>query len=97
MLALVDTGADGTFAPTSLIERLDIPILYMTNVRSHLGEHLHRVGVYKVDLILFGEIRLPNIDIVGDDWGTHIILGRNVLNKLRFDMDGPGQTITLQE
>lgn len=95
--ALVDTGADGTFVPTSILEDLDLPILYMTNVRPHLGESLHRAAVYQVDIILFDSLRLPGIEVVGDDWGDQIILGRNVLNLLRITLDGPGKTISLSE
>lgn len=95
--ALVDTGADGTFVPTSILEDLDLPILYMTNVRSHLGESLHRVPVHRVDIILFGSLRLPGIEVVGDDWNDQIILGRNVLNLLRLTLDGPVETISVSE
>ena len=95
--ALVDTGADGTFVPTSILEDLDLPILHMTNVRSHLGESLHRVSVHRVDIIFFGSLRLPGIEVVGDDWGDQIILGRNVLNMLRLNLDGPGEMISVSE
>jgi hypothetical protein len=57
--ALVDTGADGTFVPTSILETLDVPMVYAINVRSHLSEALQRVSVHKIDL-LFDTIRLPN-------------------------------------
>lgn len=90
LVALIDTGADGTFVPTPLLEVLGVPVIYSTNVRSHLGEHLRRVSVHKIDLIL-GAIRLPNVDVVSDDWGDEIILGRNALNKLRLVLDGPKQ------
>ncbi len=43
--ALVDTGADGTFVPTVILEGLELPISYMANVRSHLSEILHRVPI----------------------------------------------------
>jgi predicted aspartyl protease len=92
--ALVDTGADGTFVPTSLLERLDTPPAYSTNVRAHFGDSLLRVSVHKID-ILFGAIRLPDLEVVSDDWGAEIILGRNVLNKLRLLLDGPRQTSDL--
>lgn len=65
--ALIDTGADGTFVPTAILEELEIPVEYMTNVRSHLGDGLHRVPVHKVDMILFGSMRLPSIEVVSDD------------------------------
>lgn len=93
--ALIDTGADGTFVPTSFLETLDVPIIYATNVRSHLGEEAHRVSVHKID-ILFNEIRLPNVEVVGDDWGQEVIIGRNVLNKLRLFLDGPGEKTELK-
>ena len=31
--ALIDTGADGTFVPTAILEQLDVPVVYATNVR----------------------------------------------------------------
>ncbi len=95
--ALVDTGADGTFIPTAILEKLELPILYMTNVRSHLGERLHRVPVHKIDIALFGSVLLPNIEVVGDDWGSEIILGRNVLNKLKLHLDGPSEIASVSE
>ncbi len=95
--ALVDTGADGTFVPTAILEELDLPVLYMTNVRSHLGEKLHRVSVHIADIILFDTIRLPNIEVVSDDWGNRIIIGRNVLNMLRLHLDGPREVMKVLE
>ena len=95
--ALVDTGADGTFVPTVILEELELPISYMTNVHSHLSEILHRAPVHKIDLILFGTIRLPSIEVIGDDRGSQIILGRNVLNKLHIHLDGPDQAVGVFE
>ena len=96
-IALVDTGADGTFIPTSILEEFELPIIYLTNVRSHLGERLHRVSVHKVDLFLFDTIRIPNIEVVSDDWGSNIIIGRNLLNKLQIHLDGPSETTRITE
>ena len=95
--ALIDTGADGTFVPTKILEKLELPIIHLTNVRSHLGDRLHRVSVYIVDLILFETIRLPNIEVVSDDWGSNIIIGRNVLNKIEIHLDGPNQIVKIIE
>jgi len=90
-IALVDTGADGTFVPTRFLEDLVAPIVYATYVRPSLGEGRHRVWVYQVDILL-DSTRLPGIEVVGDDWGDEIILGRNFLNRLRMLLDGPNQT-----
>ncbi|MDL1912568.1 hypothetical protein FBQ81_18055 [Chloroflexi bacterium CFX6] len=97
LMALVDTGADGTFIPTSILEALDAPILYMTNVRSHFGENLYRVPVHKVDIILFGAYRLPGIEVVADDRGEQVILGRDVLNALKLQLDGKEKILDLLE
>jgi predicted aspartyl protease len=94
--ALVDTGADGTFIPASFLEELDVPVAYATNVRSHLGENIRRVSVHRVD-VLFDSIRLPGVDVVSDDWGNEIIIGRNVLNRLRLLLDGPDEAVELME
>lgn len=96
-IALVDTGADGTFIPTAILEEMALPIVFMTNVRSHLGERLHRVPVHMVDIILFNTIRFPNIEVVADDWGNSIIIGRNVINKLNIQLNGPQERLTLVE
>jgi predicted aspartyl protease len=93
--ALIDTGADGTFIPTSRLERLGVPVVYATNVRSHLSESLRRVSVHKVD-VLFDTIRLPNVEAISDDWGSEIIIGRNILNKLQLFLDGPKQITELK-
>lgn len=86
--ALIDTGADGTFIPTAILEALTLPILYTTNARAYIGGTRHQVAVYEVD-ILFETNRIPSIDVVADDWGDEIILGRNVLNKLQMFLNGP--------
>jgi hypothetical protein len=85
--ALVDTGADGTFVPTDIVAQLGVPVEYNTNVRGHVGTTIHRAGVHVVDLRI-GEILLPACEIVGDDWGSVVIVGRNVLNRLDIHLCG---------
>ena len=88
LAALVDTGADGTFVPTDYLEQLQVPVDYMTNVRAHVGQGRYQVSVHIVDIVLSDTLRLPDIEVVSDDWGNQIILGRNVLNKLKIMLDG---------
>ena len=96
--ALADTGADGTFVPTRLLEELGTVPIYSTTVRSYLGEKVHRAEIHLVDLILFGNVRLPGIEVVSDDWGEgQIVVGRNVLNKLTIHLNGPNQEIRVNE
>ena len=96
-IALIDTGADGTFAPTSFLEEIGTPVVYMTNVRSYLGDKLHRVPVHMVDIILFDTIWLPNVEVVADDSGSIVLVGRNMLNKLHIQLDGPKEITSVIE
>ncbi len=40
---------------------------------------------------------IPAVEVVGDDRGNEIILGRNVLNKLRLLLDGPAAVTKVLE
>jgi predicted aspartyl protease len=91
--AFVDTGADGSFIPTSYLETLDVPILYPTRVRLMFGPP-YAVNVYRVDVLVAG-VRLPAVEVVGNDEGADIILGRNILNQLRLYLDGPDRSLEI--
>lgn len=86
--ALIDTGSDGTMAPLALLEQIGAPVSHMVTVRTHLGDSVFQAAVHQVDIVIDEHIRLPGLDVVSDDWGDEIILGRNVLNRLRLLIDG---------
>ncbi|MCP4537278.1 MAG: hypothetical protein GY832_09035 [Chloroflexi bacterium] len=85
--ALLDTGSDGSIVPIAYLRQILAPALSDTRIRSHWGEW-RPVQLFVVDLELDGLI-LPGIFVVGDEQGDEIVLGRNVLNKLRLLLDGP--------
>lgn len=89
LLAVLDSGADGTLVPTSLLERLGTPSVYQTGIRSHWGER-RRVDIHLVDLRIEGR-RLDDVEVVADDLGREVVLGRNVLNQLILLLDGPAE------
>lgn len=91
--ALVDTGADVTIVPTRFVEPLDLQADNRKILRSPWGER-RPVNVYLLDVGI-GDIRLPLMEIVADDRGNEVILGRNVLNRLRLVLDGPRQLLEL--
>ena len=39
--------------------------------------------------VQIGEIMLPGVYVVGDDLGNEVVLGRDVINRLRLLLDGP--------
>jgi predicted aspartyl protease len=87
---LLDTGSDGTLVPITYLRRILAPVLTNTRIRSHWGEW-RPVQLFVVDVVIDG-LRLPGIFVVGDEQGDEIVLGRDVLNRLRLLLDGPAQT-----
>ncbi len=85
--ALLDTGSDGSLVPIAYLRQIFAPALTDTRIRSHWGEW-RSAQLFVVDLEL-DNLRLPGVFVVGDEQGDEIVLGRNVLNKLRLVLDGP--------
>ncbi len=89
LTAIVDTGADATIVPLKYLDEMDIPADYPAQLRGPWG-NARLVQVYTIDLII-SDMRLPGLEIVGDEMGNEVILGRNILNRLILLLDGPGQ------
>jgi predicted aspartyl protease len=87
LLALVDTGADVTMAPQDFLDTIGAPFVDDVRIRSHWGEW-RNVQLFTVDIGVNG-LRLPAIEVIGDNQGDEIILGRNFLNKLNLPLSGP--------
>ena len=85
--ALVDTGADGTLVPVSLLITIGAEEIYTTRMRSHWGEW-RAVKIYLVDLEIEGAL-FSGIEVIADSVGDTVLLGRNILNKLVLLLDGP--------
>jgi len=85
--ALLDTGSDGSLVPIVFLRQIFAPALTDTRIRSHWGEW-RPAQLFVVDVELDG-LRLPGVFVVGDEQGDEIVLGRNVLNKLRLLLDRP--------
>jgi predicted aspartyl protease len=91
--ALLDTGSDGSLVPIAYLRGILAFPLTDTYIRSHWGER-RAAQLFAVDIEING-LKLPGIFVVGDEQGDEIILGRNVLNKLRLLLDGPGNVTEL--
>jgi predicted aspartyl protease len=85
--AFVDTGADATLIPMSYLNQVSARKVDQATVRSHWGER-RSVSIYSVAL----EVDVHHFSAmwaVGDELGSEVVLGRNVLNRLRLLLDGP--------
>jgi hypothetical protein len=92
--ALLDTGADGTLVPIDHLWHIRATPIRDARIRSHWGEP-RSVQLFVVDVAI-DRLVLPGVIVVGDEAGDEVILGRNVLNKLRLLLDGPAATTTLR-
>jgi predicted aspartyl protease len=86
MVGIVDTGADSTIVPLELLDAIEAAIEIQMPVRGQWGA-THLVNLYAVEAIVEGLV-LPGILVIGDDQGHEVVLGRNVLNRLRLILDG---------
>ena len=76
------------WSPSLIFDRYLLPPFTDARIRSHWREW-RSAQLFVVDLKLDGGLRLPGVFVVGDEQGDEIVLGRNVLNKLRLLLDGP--------
>jgi hypothetical protein len=83
----LDTGADATLIPLSFLQQLGSRRALEVGLRSQWGER-RDVFLHLVD-VQIGEIMLPGVYVVGDDLGNEVVLGRDVINRLRLLLDGP--------
>lgn len=95
LLAIVDTGADGTLVPIEHLKHINAAIAGQTGLRSQWGE-LRVANLYLVD-IKINNFVLPGVWVVGDKVGKEIVLGRNVLNRLQLLLDGPSEIIEVTD
>ena len=89
--AIVDTGADFTVVPLSLLKPLAPPVVRPATLSSQWQDR-RLVYVYEVDLRI-GDVILPAIDVAGDPFSNEILLGRNLLNRLDLRHEGPALQI----
>jgi predicted aspartyl protease len=85
--ALVDTGADTTVVPIDYLDHIRAPITMEMWARGKWGGR-RRVNLFLVDIHIGNSI-LPHVQVVGDEAGNEVILGRDVLNQLELLLDGP--------
>jgi predicted aspartyl protease len=91
--ALVDTGADATIVPMHFIQQPGLRSVETAYIRTPWDER-RSVKIYLLD-IQTENGALPGVEVVGDEVGRELILGRNVLNKLILLLNGPALTTTV--
>ena len=85
--AIVDTGADTTILPDSVVEQLKITPINPGQLVTQWGD-VHPVNIYLLDIEV-EEQRIPGTIVAGDAASKDIVLGRSLLNHLSLFIDGP--------
>ena len=93
--SMVDSGADGTIVPINYLDEIQAPPTVEMVMRSQWGER-RRVLLYLVD-VQIGDLTLAGIEVVGDEESDEIILGRDILNRLRVLLNGPAEIVDVSE
>jgi predicted aspartyl protease len=85
---LVDTGADCTLIPLKIAKSLRLPMVDKVSIQG-VGGKTQQASVHAAR-VRVGKLRvLARVVALGDE----ALLGRDVLNRMVVQLDGPGQTI----
>ena len=95
VLALIDSGADGSMFPQQLLQQIEAEYVRTVTMRGVVGIKVP-VDVFVVRLRI-GAIVLPGVRVIADSQNQEPILGRNVLNQLLVSLNGPGLLTTIEE
>jgi clan AA aspartic protease len=87
---LVDTGADCTVVPTRIVRSLRLPLVDRVKIQGAGGEpQLANVHAARIRI---GTLRFV-VRVVA--LGHEKLLGRDVLNRLNLQLDGPAQLLRI--
>jgi predicted aspartyl protease len=91
--AQVDTAADRTVIPGSLVEHLGLEYVDTINVAG-LGAGILAVLAYRVELTIRA-LSPHQVVVVAQDEEPYVLLGRDVLNRYRRLFDGPSLALEI--
>ncbi len=92
--AKLDSGASLTVIPANLRERWRIPPSGTVKVRAYNGQESMR-PIYLVDVII-GSRQFQNIEVTTTQ-RRNILLGRDIMNKLRITLDGTQEIVEIHD
>jgi predicted aspartyl protease len=95
LTAIVDSGADFTIVPLSIVTAMNLPVVGEANLVSQWQDR-REVHVYQLD-IKIGSGILSSVEIAGDPDSEELVLGRNILNDLDLRLNGPTLRVELAE
>ena len=96
LTALVDTGADGTLAPLSLLKAAGFRAgRQRRSLQASRADIAPEIVIGYSLTLQIGSLELRRVEVFGSRHLTGVILGRDVLNQLVFTYDGPRRVLEL--
>jgi hypothetical protein len=83
---LLDTGADVTLLPQSIVEELGIDYSAESYELSDFEDHTSTALAVRAEMVFLSLTFRGQFLIIEQDWG---IIGRNILNAVPLTFDGP--------
>ncbi len=94
VLGKIDTGADITIIPFTLVQELDLVPKYRLRMRGYDGNETERLG-YDVGLEILG-YKFDFFQVIAAP-RDNVLLGRAVLNSFIITLDGKSQTFEMRD
>jgi predicted aspartyl protease len=91
LMALVDTGADLSVLPQSVVAALGLPQVSTTRIQGVTGV-AESTPVHAATLEVAGTRALAEVVA----WGDEAIVGRDILARFVLELDGPRETLTVR-
>lgn len=94
--AIIDTGADMTYVPGLEAQRANLQKIGEEPTEGIIPGDERTYPLYRATNLSFEGITLDNHPVVGYEQNYGLI-GRDILNQLLAQLDGPAQDFTLQQ
>ena len=92
-LALIDSGADATSVPVTLLRRLNAQAIDTQFARGYIGPS-HPVDIFEIGLQI-QPLNMAYLKVIQDIEGGKVLLGRDVINQLSITLNGLSSTVEI--
>ena len=93
--AFLDTGADATVIPLTMLQQIDARRLDRAFARNMDGSR-YEIVLYSVK-IMIGAFSVHGIETIANDKTSEIVLGRDVLNQFAITFNGLAEMTDIEQ